>query len=545
MRVGVIRGDTPGPLFLSDLEPTSQTNFPVDPAGQTRYVSRPDLTIVGARMAVIPASVESTGDIALPLAVANGVSDVLRVNTGGGMVVATVAPSAGYATMALLIAAVNAALVAAGIDAVAEVGQTALRLRLKTTGALNLGPGATITVDTVANGSTINVGLAFGAGGLTFTVPTVLATIASMLPLTGPLDVSITKMRLVSEALVTAPNTVNAMGVALADAIAPKFVETDVAVKSYQVGTLAGYLSLGYVPDPHRMPAQAAGPAITVVQDDGVTLFSALSVADMPMITNAQANTPNPGDITITGVGMAYTERNETVVDVTDPVTMTKVSLPQKLITSTISDSVLLTGTFSVSNGSDTVGTSLNQTGLLLPGNSIVFSSQPNVLYDVSVVAAASITLTAPYTGIDNPLTLAKTPITQGVVTPVSIVIPSDLLVPVGSTTSLGAAAGALVALRFTQFANGNYGDSLTVASVVSGLVTLTGLAHMTPYSVGQLITISGGAVAGNNGTFRIVSYLSATSVTYMNIYGDATDANNGAASFVWNEIPPVVFVTV
>ena len=46
MRVGVIRGDLPGPLFLADLEPTSQTNFPVDPAGQTQYAEYPNSTVL-------------------------------------------------------------------------------------------------------------------------------------------------------------------------------------------------------------------------------------------------------------------------------------------------------------------------------------------------------------------------------------------------------------------------------------------------------------------------------------------------------------------
>lgn len=538
MRVGVIRGDlTAGPIFLADLEPTSQTNVPVDPVAQTRYIQRPDLTRVGLAMATIPAAVESTGNITLPLAITFGVNDTLKVNTGSGVVTAVIAPSLGYNTMALLIAAVNAGLVAAGSDAVAEVGVSALRLRLKT--ATYKGPGTVITVGTVGAGSTANTPLVFGAGGLTFTVPTTLATITSMLPLTGPLDVSTTKMLLVSPATVSA-SAVNALGSSLADTIAPHFVETDVAIKSFEIGNLAGYLSLAYVPDPHRVPAMTPGPAITVVQDDGVSLFT----APMPMITAAVHNVPAAGDITITGVGMANTERNDTVVDITDPATGVTIRLPQQLITSTIADSVPLTGTFGVSNGSATVGTSLNQTGLLLPGNRIVFGQQPNVLYEVSTVAAASITLTAPYTGISNPLTTAKHPITQGVVTPTSIVIPADLLVPVGSTTSMGAAAGALVKLTYTSLANNNYGTAVTVASNVNGLVTLTGLARMNAYSVGKKLTLSGGAKAGNNGTFFITSLLSPTSVTIQNLYGDATDANNGLAAFVWSESAPVVFIT-
>jgi hypothetical protein len=50
MRVGVIRGDLSGPLFLSDLEPTSQVN-PNQDEGQTRYLTRPSVVNVAAYLA--------------------------------------------------------------------------------------------------------------------------------------------------------------------------------------------------------------------------------------------------------------------------------------------------------------------------------------------------------------------------------------------------------------------------------------------------------------------------------------------------------------
>lgn len=47
MRVAVIRGDLPGPLFINDLEPTSQANPSLE-HGQTRYLARPDVTKIAA-----------------------------------------------------------------------------------------------------------------------------------------------------------------------------------------------------------------------------------------------------------------------------------------------------------------------------------------------------------------------------------------------------------------------------------------------------------------------------------------------------------------
>lgn len=49
MRVAVIRGDLSKPLFLADLEPKSQANASAEPpAGQSRYLSRPDAVKIAA-----------------------------------------------------------------------------------------------------------------------------------------------------------------------------------------------------------------------------------------------------------------------------------------------------------------------------------------------------------------------------------------------------------------------------------------------------------------------------------------------------------------
>lgn len=453
MRVGIIRGDLPGPLFLADLEPTSQIDFPVDPPGQTRYVGRPDLTTVGTALASAPAAIVGTADIVFPLTITLGVDDVLLLREAGGLTPFTTVTifAAAYANLAALLSAVNAALVAAGMTNITAVqGSSALRLNL--VGAT--GPGAYIENDTVLNGSTANTGLGL-PDGATWTVPTAAAVITATLPVGGPLDVSpATLLGLVSPVLTAAQI------LAIQDAIAPKFVETDVVKKSFEVGNLAGFISPLFVPDPHRMPAMTPGPAITVVQDDGVTLYT----APLPRITGAASNTPNAGDITITGVGMALTEWDQTIVKVENPVTGQKVHLEQKLIRSTLSGG------------------------------------------------------------------------TQGVVTPTSIVIPASLL------AGLGLTAGKRVSLTFTTLSNTVYGTAANITAVAGGLMTLTNLAAMNTYMIGNVLNVSGAATPANNGQFRIAAYVSATSVRVENPYGYAPDANNGAIR--WSVPPPVTFVT-
>lgn len=68
-----------------------------------------------------------------------------------------------------------------------------------------------------------------------------------------------------------------------------------------------------------------------------------------------------------------------------------------------------------------------------------------------------------------------------------------------------------------------------------SKLVAITGLTGMSSADIGRVITISGAALAENNGLFRIAAFVSATSVKYTNPAG-VSDANNGAIS--WSVLP-------
>jgi len=127
------------------------------------------------------------------------------------------------------------------------------------------------------------------------------------------------------------------------------------------------------------------------------------------------------------------------------------------------------------------------------------------------------------------------------VVSATSIVIPASLLNTV-SGQALGV-AGSTVEVRYTTLANTNYGSAASVSAWAGNVSTLTGLTNQLSITPGDgySITISGAASAGNNGTFEILSVVSATSVTIANIYGVAGDANNGA--LVWSEPAPVSFV--
>lgn len=80
----------------------------------------------------------------------------------------------------------------------------------------------------------------------------------------------------------------------------------------------------------------------------------------------------------------------------------------------------------------------------------------------------------------------------------------------------------------------GQTGAAGSIDTVLTGIVTISGLTGMTANSVGNFITISGAATGANNGTFLITQFVSAASVKYANATAVAPDANNGA--IVWTE---------
>jgi len=290
MRIGVIRGDIPGPIFVADLEPTSQVNVPTEPAGQTRYISRPTAATVGPFVATVPATLVSSGTVTFPLTI-NAGNQTLKVKSAVADAYTTVLVATGvYANMTALVTAVNAALLNTAFKAQA-FSTTKLALMTVATGE-----SVRIQHDSTAGGSTFNTPGALAAAGANFTVPSAGALIAATLPVGGPLDVRAATIRTTLGAGLT-----NAQVTAAADLIAPKFVESNTVLDSFLSGDIKQLLSASFNPDPSRIPALTSGPAITVVQDDGNTLFTYAA----PTLTNGQVNVPVAGAVTLTGLNLA------------------------------------------------------------------------------------------------------------------------------------------------------------------------------------------------------------------------------------------------
>lgn len=80
-----------------------------------------------------------------------------------------------------------------------------------------------------------------------------------------------------------------------------------------------------------------------------------------------------------------------------------------------------------------------------------------------------------------------------------------------------------------------NFSGSSATLTWAASVMTVTGLAGMTPDVVGSTIAIS--ASAANNGSYVVTDYLSATSVKYFDA-GGSTDANNGTIDWYLVNVP-------
>lgn len=320
MRLGVIRGDLPGPIFLSDLEPVSKYNPAIDPRGQERYLGRPRAASIEAVLAdgMVGAGAVLNGGsaISFPLTI-NAGNQTLKLRSASTESFSTyLIPVAAYADLDTLLEAINSVLSGSGFSARVRAGVATVAIE-----STNRGVTSYAENDTVAHGSTANTPLTLTDGSVR-TMPAASAFILACNPVNGTLNVSSTAVNAVgsgtsSNALAKIPEA-RGTSAAIADVIAPRILETAVALDSFLVGNLSDLMSASFNPDPRRIPALPNGAAIAVVEDDGSTTFA----PTLPTVTLANLGAPGAGDLTITGTGLGDAERSETVVKLTGTVNL-------------------------------------------------------------------------------------------------------------------------------------------------------------------------------------------------------------------------------
>jgi len=323
MRVGVIRGDMPGPVLMADLETVSDRNVSTEAPGQVRYISRP--TVAGVESALAgttsgAGAVLNGSDISgsFPLTVVVATSDDLKLKTAASAAFTTYTiAAAAYTTIADYVAAINSALGSgSGITCRENVAGNGVALESDSKGVTSY-----LENDNEAGGSNANVETGL-ADGVVRTMVSAATLITDALPVGGPLDVSAATLDAAGAATAAGAlgliPTARGATTAVADAVAPQFIESPVVEDSMRAGHFKSLLDASFNPDSRRSPALANGAAIEVVQDDGTTAYT----VGMPTITSATLDSPGAGDVAIVGTDLAgpgdpTAERKEVTVKVT------------------------------------------------------------------------------------------------------------------------------------------------------------------------------------------------------------------------------------
>jgi hypothetical protein len=291
----VIRSDLRNPLFLSDIEPVSQTNPPTEsPRGQARYVSRPNAANIQRYL-----DAQALNDLLALSAwtIGTGWSGAYNIftHTSG-----TTALSSNFAAVALQ--AYSLIVTITGRTA----GTVTATFGGGTTGAISATTTTVITASTTGNlvvtpttdfDGTISISLKVSAAAsaaalITATVPGYAGGLS-----VPTVDISATKIKSVTGLI----GATDAQVVHLQSMLGYHIVETDTVKKSVLAGCIHGYLSPEFNPDSRgdlNHPPATKGQAVQVVQDvNAASTSTTLFVVKNPIITGLTLS----GTLTIAG----------------------------------------------------------------------------------------------------------------------------------------------------------------------------------------------------------------------------------------------------
>lgn len=274
MRVGIVRTDLGKGVYLADIESAVQRNFSSEPPGQSRNIRRPTDAELDAVLNLYPLPASLTGSDTAA-SVDTSANDTVRIRSSSALAYTAIAVTAGGATAKTVIRDdLNTAFAAADIPFLAKIVGTN-QLRIYSVGA-NTGPGATVDIDTFANGSKLNTPVGF-ADGATIVAPALSVTRGAIQAAAYPgpttIDVSTATLEVVATILDLSTADQAALILAIADAIAPQLVETGLVELSFVQGILSEMIKTTFQPGGTRA-GLPAGIGAAVVENDGSTPFT-------------------------------------------------------------------------------------------------------------------------------------------------------------------------------------------------------------------------------------------------------------------------------
>lgn len=271
MRAGIVRSDLGPGIYSSDVENTSQRNFSSEPPGQSRVIRRPttnDLTTLMNIYAFV--SVRGTD---MAVSVNTSVNFTLRIRSAGAATpYQVITVTSGAVTLKTRIRDdLNIGFRNLGLSFEASIaGTNQIQIDSK---APNSGPTAFLGIDSVANGSTLNTAVGFPVGITTIPGLAIASLQGAVYPTPTTINVSTANIAGLATFALLSTTKQAALVSAIAESIAPRFVETGPAMLSFAYGIFSKMNSVTFQPGGTRV-GLPAGVAAAFLEDDGVTSYS-------------------------------------------------------------------------------------------------------------------------------------------------------------------------------------------------------------------------------------------------------------------------------
>lgn len=269
MRVGIVRNDLGPGVYLADVESRTQRCFSMEPPGQSRTFRKPfDSELLSALNTYGFLTILGT-DVAV--SVDTSVNFTLRIRASAGAPFSIINVTSGLVTAKTTIRNdLNSYFLVNNLPFVASV-TVANKLQINTTSD-DAGPTGYLEVDSVANGSTLNTAVGFPVGGAILTGLSLAALKAAVYPTPITIDVSSANIAALSTfGFLSASDLANLVD-AIAEAVAPRLVETGPALLSFVYGIMSKMVDPNFQPGGARI-GLPAGVACAIVEDDGVSPF--------------------------------------------------------------------------------------------------------------------------------------------------------------------------------------------------------------------------------------------------------------------------------
>ena len=269
MRVGIVRKDIQK-IYLNDIESRVQRCFSMEPPGQSMYLHKPtDVELLAVLNRYANLTIRGT-NVAVSVAT-NGVptDNLINIRASATAAYTQIPVTIGGAVLKTRIRDdLNVGFASAGLPLVARISG-ANQITIDTT---TKGPGAYVSIS-AGSPSAATLQTILGIAVAATTGLSVAALKTAVYPTVVTINVAPATINALSTFTLMTTAAQTALDNAVADTVAPKVIETGMALLSFAYGNMSKMRSATFQPGGARS-GLPAGICAAIVQDNGSTVFS-------------------------------------------------------------------------------------------------------------------------------------------------------------------------------------------------------------------------------------------------------------------------------